>query len=80
MILVYMKYVIFLRKMLNLYQYNVREYYICDNITLLLVILMMKEFYNFIKNYMKREIKREDYDKENEDTYYMIIRYNNYLQ
>lgn len=66
--------------MLNLYQYNVREYYICDNITLLLVILMMKEFYNFIKNYMKREIKREDYDKENEDTYYMIIRYNNYLQ
>jgi hypothetical protein len=75
-----MKYVIFLRKMLNLYQYNVREYYICDNITLLLVILMMKEFYNFIKNYMKREIKREDYDKENEDTYYMIIRYNNYLQ
>ena len=26
----------------------------------------MKEFYNFIKNHMKREIKREDYDKENE--------------
>ena len=25
--------IIFLRKMLNLYQYNVREYYICDNIT-----------------------------------------------
>jgi hypothetical protein len=40
----------------------------------------MKEFYNFIKNHMKREIKREDFDKENEDTYYMIMRYKNYLQ
>jgi hypothetical protein len=67
--------IIFLRKMLNLYQYNVHEYYICDNITSTcyttcyifdIWYILMKEFYNFIKNHMKREIKREDFDKENE--------------
>ena len=49
-------------------------------IILLLLVILMKEFYNFIKNHMKLEIKREDFDKENEDTYYMIMRYKNYLQ
>jgi hypothetical protein len=49
-------------------------------IILHLLVILMKEFYNFIKNHMKREIKREDFDKENEDTYYMIMRYKNYLQ
>lgn len=64
-------------KMLNLYQYNVREYYICDNITSTRYIfgVLMKEFYNFIKYHMKREIKREEFDKEDEDTNYMIMRY-----
>lgn len=66
-----------LAKMLNLYRENVREYYICDNITSTRYIfgILMKEFYGFIKYHMKHEFKRDDYDREDEDTYYMIMRY-----
>ena len=65
-----------LANMLNLYQYNVRGYYL-DSITSTRYIfgILMKEFYDFITNRMKHEIKREEYDNECENICYMVMKY-----
>ena len=36
--------------------------------------ILMNEYYNFIKNHMKYELKREDFDEE-DDIYDIIMRY-----
>jgi hypothetical protein len=66
-----------LAKMINLYETNAIEYYMSHNITSACYIsgILMKEFYNFIKYHMKCEISRKEYDNEEEDIYYMIMKY-----
>jgi hypothetical protein len=66
-----------LAKMLNLYETNAIDYYMCYNITSACYIsgILMKEFYNFIKYHMNREISRKEYDNEEEDIYYMVMKY-----
>jgi predicted HTH domain antitoxin len=36
---------------------------------------LMKECYDFLKNHMKREITKKDYDTEDEDIDSMIVKY-----
>ena len=64
-------------KMVNLYEENGREFDMSRNSTSACYIfgILMKEFYNFLKNHMKCEITRKDYDNENEDIYGMIVKY-----
>ena len=66
-----------LAKMLNLYETNAIDYYMSYNITSACYIsgILMKEFYNFIKYHMNREISRKEYDNEEEDIYYMVMKY-----
>jgi hypothetical protein len=66
-----------LANMLNLYETNAIDYYMCYNITSACYIsgILMKEFYNFIKYHMNREISRKEYDNEEEDIYYMVMKY-----
>ena len=66
-----------LAKMLNLYETNAIDYYMGYNITSACYIsgILMKEFYNFIKYHMNREISRKEYDNEEEDIYYMVMKY-----
>ena len=64
-------------KMVNLYQENGREFDMSRNSTSTCYIfgIFMKEFYNFLKNHMKREITRMDYDTDDEDIDSMIVKY-----
>lgn len=64
-------------KMVNLYEENGREFDMSRNSTSACYIfgILMKEIYNFLKNHMKCEITRKDYDNENEDIYGMIVKY-----
>ena len=66
-----------LANMLNLYKTNAIDYYMCHNITSACYIsgILMKEFYDFITNHMKHEIKREEYDNECENICYMVMKY-----
>jgi hypothetical protein len=53
----------------------VSEYYLYDNNrggSYNMYGILMKEFYNFIKNLMKHEITREDFDDE-EEIYDIVI-------
>jgi hypothetical protein len=70
-----------LAKMLNLYETNAIDYYMSYNITSACYIsgILMKEFYNFIKYHMKCEIKRKDFDNEDEYISDMIMKYKNRL-
>jgi hypothetical protein len=67
-----------LTKMINLYQENFRDYDMCRNTTSACYIsgILMKEFYNFIKFYMKYELKREEFDNEDVTICDMIRLYN----
>jgi spore coat protein CotF len=41
--------------------------------------VLMKEFYNFIKNHMKYQITKEDFGEDEEEIYDIIINNNNDL-
>ena len=64
-------------KMVNLYEENGREFDMSRNSTSACYIfgILMKECYDFLKNHMKREITRKDYDTEDEDIHSMIVKY-----
>jgi hypothetical protein len=64
-------------KMVNLYEENGREFDMSRNSTSSCYIfgILMKEFYNFLKNHMNHEIARKDYDNEEEDINSMIVKY-----
>ena len=64
-------------KMVNLYEENGREFDMSRNSTSSCYIfgILMKECYDFLKNHMKHEITRKDYDTEDEDIDCMIVKY-----
>lgn len=64
-------------KMVNLYEENGREFDMSRNSTSSCYIfgILMKECYDFLKNHMKREITKKDYDTEDEDIDSMIVKY-----
>jgi hypothetical protein len=64
-----------LARMLCEFKNYVSEYYLYDNNhggSYNMYGILMKEFYNFIKNLMKHEITREDFDDE-EEIYDIVI-------
>jgi hypothetical protein len=65
-------YDIILAKIITDYKEYVYQYYIYDNDggTSYMFGILMNEYYNFIKNHMKYELKREDFDEN--DIYSMI--------
>ena len=69
-------YDIILAKIISLYKEYVYQYYMYDNNggRAYMFGILMNEYYNFIKNHMKYELKREDFDEE-DDIYDIIMRY-----
>ena len=69
-------YDIILAKIISFYKEYVYQYYMNDNNggRAYMFGILMNEYYNFIKNHMKYELKREDFDEE-DDIYDIIMRY-----
>jgi hypothetical protein len=63
-----------LAKMIDNFKENLREYYLCHNSkNYMFGIILMNEFYNFIKHHMKYEFKKEDFDEDDEALYIWYI-------
>jgi len=66
-----------LEKMINILKDYVREYYLYDNHTgrYCMFGILMNEYYNLIKYRMKYELKKEDFNEEDDDIYDIIVNY-----
>jgi hypothetical protein len=66
-----------LEKMINIFKDYVREYYLYDNHTgrYCMFGILMNEYYNLIKYRMKYELKKEDFNEEDDDIYDIIVNY-----
>jgi len=70
-----------LTKMINEFKDYVSEYYLYNSHGRRYIMsgVLMKEFYNFIKNHMKYQITKEDFGEDEEEIYDIIINNNNDL-
>ena len=70
-----------LTKMINEFKDYVSEYYLYNSNGRRYIMsgVLMKEFYNFIKNHMKYQITKEDFGEDEEEIYDIIINNNNDL-
>ena len=67
-----------LEKMINIFKDYVREYYLYDNNRrgrYCMFGILMNEYYNLIKYRMKYELKKEDFNEEDDDIYDIIVNY-----
>lgn len=66
----YGNYDIILSKLLKQYEIYSREFYMCYNLDIVSIMfrVLTKEYYKFIKYYMKHDIAKHEYDTDSDET------------